>query len=94
VRCRLQGDIRPGDEVELLIRPESLVLLTAPPPSPENVWPAAVERIVFLGEVQDISVRLREQSLRVRVPPWVELRVGQPVYLEMAPQRCTAIRVE
>jgi iron(III) transport system ATP-binding protein len=94
VRCRLQGDIRPGDEVELLIRPESLVLLTAPPQLPENVWPAAVERIVFLGEVQDISVRLREQSLRVRVPPWVELRVGQPVYLEMAPQRCTAIRAE
>jgi hypothetical protein len=28
------------------------------------------------------------------VPPWVELRVGQPVYLEMAPQRCTAIRAE
>jgi hypothetical protein len=44
--------------------------------------------------VQDITVRLREQSLRVRVPPWMELRAGQAVFLEMAPQRCSAIRAE
>ena len=94
VRCRLQGDIRPGDEVELLIRPECVALLTAPPAEPENVWQAAVERVVFLGEVQDVAVRLREQSLRVRVPPWLELRAGQPVYLEMTPERCSAIRAE
>jgi len=94
VRCRLQDGVRPGDAVELLIRPESIALLTAMPPVTENVWPAAVERIVFLGEVQDITLRLREQSLRVRVPPWVELRAGQPVYLEMAPQRCSAIRAQ
>jgi iron(III) transport system ATP-binding protein len=94
VRCRLQDGVRAGDAVELLIRPESVALLTAPPAAAENVWQAAVERVMFLGEVQDITVRLREHSLRVRVPPWVELRAGQPVYLEMAPQRCSAIRAE
>jgi iron(III) transport system ATP-binding protein len=94
VRCRLHGGIAPGDAVELLIRPESVGLATAPSGAAENVWQAAVERVTFLGEVQDITVRLREQSLRVRVPPWLELRAGQPVYLEMAAQRCSAIRAE
>jgi len=94
VRCRLQDGLAAGDAVEVLIRPESVALGTAAPASGENVWQAAVERVTFLGEVQDITVRLREQTLRVRVPPWLELRAGQPVYLEMAPQRCSAIRAE
>jgi iron(III) transport system ATP-binding protein len=94
VRCRLQGDIRAGDEVELLIRPECVAVLTTPPSGSENVWQAAVERVMFLGEFQDTTVRLREQTLRVRVAPWVELRAGQPVYLEMTAQRCSAIRAE
>jgi iron(III) transport system ATP-binding protein len=94
LRCRLQGGIAAGEAVEVLIRPESVALAVTPPAGGENVWQAAVERVMFLGEVQDITVRLREQSLRVRVPPWLELRAGQPVYLEMAPQRCSAIRAE
>jgi iron(III) transport system ATP-binding protein len=94
VRCRVQGGVAAGGAVELLIRPESVGLATTPPGAAENVWQAAVERVTFLGEVQDITVRLREQSLRVRAPPWLELRAGQPVYLEMAPSRCSAIRAE
>ncbi|HET7197695.1 MAG TPA: ABC transporter ATP-binding protein [Burkholderiales bacterium] len=94
VRCRMAEGIAAGEAVELLIRPESVAVRTAAPERAENVWQAAVERVTFLGEVQDVTVRLREQSLRVRVPPWVELRAGQPVYLEMAPQRCSAIRAE
>ncbi len=94
VRCRMQDGIRAGDEVELLIRPECVGLLTSPPAMAENVWQAAVERVTFLGEFQDTTVRLREQLLRVRVPPWVELRAGQPVYLEMTALRCSAIRAE
>ena len=94
VRCRLQGAVAAGNAVDLLIRPESVVLFTAAPAAAENVWQAVVERVMFLGEYQDATVRLREHSLRVRVPPWVELRAGQPVYLEAAPQRCSAIRAD
>jgi len=94
VRCRLQGAIGPGDAVDVLIRPECVAVLAAQPAATENVWQAAVERVMFVGEVQDITLRLHEQSLRARVPPWIELRAGQPVYLEMAPERCSAIRAE
>ena len=92
VRCRVQEGIGGGEEVEVLIRPESVALGIAPPAGAENVWQAAVERVTYLGEMQDVTVRLREQTLRVRAVPWLELRAGQPVYLEMAPQRCSAIR--
>jgi iron(III) transport system ATP-binding protein len=94
VRCRMQEGVVPGDTVDLLIRPESIAVLTSAPAASENVWQAAVERVMFLGEVQDVTLRLRELALRVRVPPWVELRAGQPVYLEMAAQRCSAIRAQ
>jgi iron(III) transport system ATP-binding protein len=94
VRCRVNGSVGAGDAVDLLIRPESVAVLMNRPEASENVWEAAVERVMFLGEVQDIFVRVRGQGLRVRVAPWVELRAGQPVYLEMAPQRCSAIRAE
>jgi iron(III) transport system ATP-binding protein len=94
VRCRLEGAVRAGDAVDVLIRPESIAVSCTPPAGAQNIWQAAVERLTFLGECQDATVRLGAQSLRVRVPAWLELTSGQPVYLEMAPQRCSAIRAE
>ena len=94
LRCRLGDAIRPGDLVDVLIRPESIAVSCTLPAAAQNVWQAAVERLTFLGECQDATVRLGGQSLRVRVPAWLELRSGQPVYLEMAAQRCSAIRAE
>jgi len=94
VRCRLDGAIRAGDTVDVLIRPETIAVSCTQPATAQNVWQAAVERLTFLGECQDATVSLGGQSLRVRVPPWLELTSGQPVYLEMAPQRCSAIRAE
>ncbi len=94
VRCRLDGGMRPGDAVDLLMRPESIALCPDAPAGSANIWPAAVSGVTFLGEYQDATVTVREQSLRVRVPPWIELAAGQPVYLEVTPQRCCAIRAE
>jgi iron(III) transport system ATP-binding protein len=96
VRCRLGAAIRPGDTVDLLIRPENIALSHTPPAggAAENVWPATVELVTFLGEYQDTTVKVHDQSLRVRVHPLLELRAGQQVYVEMTPERCSAIRVE
>ncbi|HEY5896822.1 MAG TPA: ABC transporter ATP-binding protein [Burkholderiales bacterium] len=97
VRCRLENGMKPGDSVDVLVRPESIAISANAPSGPNgaaNIWQAAVAGVTFLGEYQDATVRLHEQSLRVRVPPWVELSAGQPVYVEMTPQRCCAIRVE
>jgi iron(III) transport system ATP-binding protein len=94
VRCRLDEAVRPGDAVDLLVRPESIALSSTAPAGASNVWQGAVAGVTFLGEYQDATVQVREQTLRVRVPPWIELSAGQPVYVEMAPQRCCAIRAE
>ena len=94
VHCRFQGAIRRGDPVEVLIRPENILVSYKPPEAKENVWQATVEAVTFLGEYQDSTVRVREQSLRVRTHPMLELSLGQQVYLEMIPQRCSAILAE
>jgi iron(III) transport system ATP-binding protein len=94
VRCRFEGAIGAGDQVEVLIRPENIVVSCVRPALAENVWPAAVEGVTFLGECQDSTVSVREQRLRIRVHPGLELRTGQQVYLEFIPERCSAIRAE
>jgi hypothetical protein len=53
-----------------------------------------VDAVTFLGEYQDSTVRVGQQSLRIRTHPMLELRSGQQVYLEMIPQRCSAILAE
>jgi len=94
VHCRFQGAIRRGDPVEVLIRPENILVSYKPPEAKENVWQATVEGVTFLGEYQDSTMRVREQSLRIRTHPMLELKSGQRVYLEMIPQRCSAIPAE
>ena len=94
VHCRFQGAIRRGDPVEVLIRPENILVSYEPPEAKENVWQATVEGVTFLGEYQDSTMRVREQSLRIRTHPMLELKSGQRVYLEMIPQRCSAIPAE
>jgi len=92
VRCRFLGEIRVGDEVDVLIRPENISVYLSPPDVVENVWQAAVDQVTFLGECQDCNVKVQDQSLRIRVHPALELKPGQRVYLETNPQRCSAIR--
>ena len=94
VHCRFEGGIRPGDPVDVLIRPENMVVSRARPDSRQNVWQAAVEAVTFLGEYQDATVRVSEQSLRIRVHPGLELEKGEQVYLELSAGRCSAIRGE
>jgi len=94
VRCRFEGAIGPGDPVELLIRPENIVVSCGQAAPAENVWQAAVEDVTFLGECQDSTVKVLEERLRIRVHPGLELRAGQQIYLEFVPERCSAIRAE
>ena len=91
VRCRFLGEIRAGDEVEVLIRPENISVSLSSPDVVENVWQAAVDQVTFLGECQDCNVKIQDESLRIRVHPALELKPGQKVYLETNPHRCSAI---
>jgi len=94
VHCRFEGSIGRGDAVDVLIRPENMVVSRELPQARENVWQAAVEGVIFLGEYQDATVALREQHLRIRVHPGLELERGEQVYLELSAERCSAIRGE
>jgi len=91
VRCRFLGEIRAGDEVEVLIRPENISVSLSSPDVVENAWQAAVDQVTFLGECQDCNVKIQDESLRIRVHPALELKPGQKVYLETNPHRCSAI---
>ena len=94
VHCRFEGAIRTGDPVDVLIRPENMRVSRTRPDASHNVWQAAVEGVTFLGEYQDATVSVREQRLRVRVHPGLELERGQQIYVELNSARCSAIPAE
>ena len=94
LRCRFVDGIRAGDRVDVLIRPENISVTPGPSEAAENNWQAAVESVTFLGECQDSIVKVQGQRMRIRVHPALELRAGQEVFLEIHPNRCTAIRAE
>ncbi|MFZ2648954.1 MAG: ABC transporter ATP-binding protein [Burkholderiaceae bacterium] len=94
IRCRFASTLRGGDEVDVLIRPENVILTHAAPAPGENLWQALVQGVTFLGEYQDATVKIREQDLRIRVHPLLDLQVGHRVYLEMNPGHCCAIAVQ
>ncbi len=94
LRCRFQDTLGAGASADVLVRPENIAVSAGPPGTEENVWCATVQGVTFLGECQDAVVTVQQHSLRIRVHPTLELRPGQNVYLELDPNRCSAIRGE
>jgi spermidine/putrescine transport system ATP-binding protein len=58
-----QGDIVPGRQVTLAVRPEKIRLLREPPAGLLNLLPGRVEEVVYVGTETQFRVRLEEGSL-------------------------------
>jgi iron(III) transport system ATP-binding protein len=84
------GSSAAGSAVMLGVRAEDVVVHDATV-ARRNVFEAVVERISFLGETQELVVRIGGESLRVRVPGRRILDVGEPVHLEIAAPHITVI---
>ena len=58
-----QGDIVPGCQVTLAVRPEKIRLLREPPAGLLNLLSGRVEEVVYVGTETQFRVRLEEGSL-------------------------------
>ncbi len=84
---------RPGDKVTVVVRPEDIELRgkECEPGPGNNVLPARVDDLVFIGESLDCTLNVWGEKMRFRVHSFTELRVGDVVNIWLPPSRCRAV---
>jgi iron(III) transport system ATP-binding protein len=100
--------LRPDERVVLSIRPEDVELAEAGPErAPEGVrargreparergtvWRGRVDRKVFRGEAVDFQVTVGTRTLLSRRHPTLRLAVGDPVSVQLNPERCVVLKI-
>jgi hypothetical protein len=76
------------------IRPENIIVSKESQASEQNSLEGAVERVMFLGEVCDCRVSVRNTSLRMRTHPFLELAQGERVFLSLPVTACSVMRLK
>jgi len=83
---------RTDDKVLLSVRPEDVELSEAKPAAATNVWQGRIEQKVFLGEVLDLQVKCGERTLLSRQHPSLRTPTGSPIFVQLDPDKCIALR--
>src|SRR5689334_9197808 len=84
--------LRADDKVLVSVRPEDVALSEARPQSSTNVWEGRVDQKVFLGEVLDYQVKLGQRTLLSRQHPSLRTPVGNPIFIQLDPEKCVALK--
>ncbi len=70
----------------VVIRPEDIEVV--PCREGDNVWPAQVEQVVFLGAIYDCRLALGSMTLRAQFSRSAVLEVGQRIYVHVDVGHC------
>jgi iron(III) transport system ATP-binding protein len=91
LRLALPRDARPGDSIDLAIRPESIRLL----PGGGGGIVARVEEQSYLGNISEYHVALSDGTrLRVQMPALADFQVGSTVAVEVDAAQCNVFRAD
>jgi iron(III) transport system ATP-binding protein len=89
--CSLLNGLSPGADVVVVVRPESIVLHREKPAGCINVIEGKVGAAMFLGEFVECSVELGNVTLQTHQSHTVQVRGGDPVWVELPPGECLAL---
>jgi iron(III) transport system ATP-binding protein len=92
-QCRAASRLSPGTRVDVLVRPESIMLgAQADAANGDGIhWNGRVKEMVFRGSRRSIAVETGAQVLRVEAPSQVPVAVGDNVTLTASPNTAWAI---
>jgi iron(III) transport system ATP-binding protein len=85
-------ELRADEKVAVSIRPED-VELSETRPLGENVWEGRVDQKVFLGEALDFQVRVGSRALLSRRHPTLRTKVGEPIFVQLNPEKCVVLKI-
>jgi ABC-type Fe3+/spermidine/putrescine transport system ATPase subunit len=93
VRLELPGALRPGEPIQVAVRPENLQVVPAsagPPAAGLDAVPARVAAVTFLGNAIDCHVILDDGTrVRIQAGPGEVLTTGQRVHVRFDDGACT-----
>jgi iron(III) transport system ATP-binding protein len=84
--------LSPDERVSLSVRPEDVELTETRPPG-ENVWQGRVDQKVFVGEAVDFQVKVGPRTLLSRRHPTLRTKVGEPIFVQLNPEKCVVLKV-
>ncbi len=91
ITCCLTQESQRGEEVFVLIRPETVRLSKEQQPPLENTFEGEVTSFVFLGETIDCHFMLGGEPLRARVDPSMALKEKEKVFVRIESDSVLAI---
>jgi ABC-type Fe3+/spermidine/putrescine transport system ATPase subunit len=78
--------------VLVVIRPQGIMVSPSRrDTADENVFPAQIERLQFLGDAIEAEVSIGKAVLRVMLDAYLQANVGDTVWLELPPDRCVVV---
>ncbi len=83
-----------GSKVVVVVRPESINLHQQQPPNGSNVIEGKIGAAMFLGEYVDCTIELGKNILQTHQRYTLQVRRGDPVWVELPAGECMALPAE
>ena len=94
VTCHVLEGLTVGNNVVVVIRPESINLHLQKPASEANVLEGKIGAAMFLGEYVDCTIELGANVLQTHQRHTLQVRRGEPVWVELPAGDCMALPAE
>ncbi|HVO93247.1 MAG TPA: ABC transporter ATP-binding protein [Terriglobales bacterium] len=94
ISCGILEGLAPGSKVVVVVRPESVNLHQHPPAHGANVIEGKIGAAMFLGEYVDCTVELGKNVLQTHQRYTLQVRRGDPVWVELPAGECMALPAE
>jgi iron(III) transport system ATP-binding protein len=94
ISCGILTELKAGDKVVVVVRPESIVLHQNKPAHGDNVLEGKIGAAMFLGEYVDCTIELGKNVLETHQPHSLRVRRGDTVWVELPVGDCMALPAE
>jgi iron(III) transport system ATP-binding protein len=94
ISCGILTELKAGDKVVVVVRPESIVLHQKKPSQGDNVLEGKIGAAMFLGEYVDCTIELGKNVLETHQPHSLRVRRGDTVWVELPVGDCMALPAE
>ena len=92
ITCILPDKASSGDKVLIVIRPEDLILVPgAVSAASGNVIEGRVATSLFMGDSTEFRIAIKDTMLRLKLHSSTVMSQGDPVRIELPPERCRAL---
>jgi iron(III) transport system ATP-binding protein len=91
IACQIKNEALPGKAVSVCIRPEFIRLLAGGQREWQNIFRGRVESLVFVGDIYEGEIRIKDTSLSFQLEPTTKVKEGDEINLYFDPAHCSIL---